>query len=153
MMSYVKVCDRIKAMIEAEESGDTSIFIFQKLIDHQDPLTSSSKHWKGSQYNVQVLWEDNSVTWEPLLTMKVDDSITCAEYSLEKALLQTTGWKSLRKFAKNKKKLDRLLKQAKLKRLRREPIYKFGVRVPRILGKPGTWRKRKVILGGLMQRL
>ena len=26
VMSYVKVCDRIEAMIEAEKSGDTSIF-------------------------------------------------------------------------------------------------------------------------------
>ena len=37
----------------------------------------------------------------------------------------------MRKYAKNKKKLDRLLKQTKLKCLRQEPIYKFGVRVPR----------------------
>ena len=28
-MSYVEVCDRIEAMIEAEESGDISIFIFK----------------------------------------------------------------------------------------------------------------------------
>ena len=28
VMSYVKVCDRIEAMIETEESGDTSIFTF-----------------------------------------------------------------------------------------------------------------------------
>ena len=131
VMSYVEVCDRIEAMIEVEESGATSNFTFKKLIDHQGPLTSSSKDWKGSQYNVKVLWEDNSETWEALSTMKVDDPITCAKYALEKGLLKTTGWKSLRKYAKNKKKLDRLLKQAKLKQLRREPIYKFGVRVPR----------------------
>ena len=85
--------------------------------------------------------------------MKVDDPITCAEYVLENGLLQTTGWKSLRKFAKNKKKLDRLLKQAKLKQLRREPIYKFGVRVPRDFREAWYLEKRKVTLGGLMQRL
>ena len=55
VMSYVEVCDRIEAMIEAEESGDTSIFTFKKLLDHQDPLTFTSKDWKGSQYNVKVL--------------------------------------------------------------------------------------------------
>ena len=54
-----------------------------------------------------------------------------AEYAREKGLLATHGWKSLKKYAKNKKKLDRLLKQAKLRRLRRDPIYKFGIRVPR----------------------
>ena len=40
VMSYAEVCDRIEAMIEAEESGDTSIFTFKELIDHQGPLTS-----------------------------------------------------------------------------------------------------------------
>ena len=84
-MRYMDVCDRIETMIEAEESGDTSIFTFKKIIDHQGPLTPSSKDWKGSQYNVNVLWEDNSETWEPLLTMKVDDPITCADR--EKGLL------------------------------------------------------------------
>ena len=29
VMSYVEVCDRIEAMIEAEESSDTSIFTFK----------------------------------------------------------------------------------------------------------------------------
>ena len=85
--------------------------------------------------------------------MKVDDPITCAEYALEKGLLQTTGWKNLRKFDKNKKKLDRLLKQAKLKQLCQEPIYKLSVRVPRDPREARYLEKRKVILGGLMQRL
>ena len=30
IMSYVEVCDRIEAMIEAEQSGDTSIFTFKR---------------------------------------------------------------------------------------------------------------------------
>ena len=29
VMSYVEVCDRIEAMIETEQSGDTSIFTFK----------------------------------------------------------------------------------------------------------------------------
>ena len=59
--------------------------------------------------------------------IKVDDPITGAEYADKMNLLSTHGWKSLRKYAKNKKKLARLLKQAKLKWLRQEPIYKFGI--------------------------
>ena len=39
-MSYVEVCDRIEAMIEAEQTGDTSIFIFKKVLDHQGLLNS-----------------------------------------------------------------------------------------------------------------
>ena len=36
VMSYVEVCDRIEAMIEAEQSGDISIFTYKKILDHQD---------------------------------------------------------------------------------------------------------------------
>ena len=36
-----------------------------------------------------------------------------------------------KKICKNKKKLDHLFKQAKLKQLCQEPIYKFGICVPR----------------------
>ena len=94
-------------------------------------MKSDSPNWKGSSYNVKILWEDNSETWEPLLVIKVDDPITCAEYADKMNFLNTHGWKSLKKHAKNKKKLARLLKQAKLKWLRREPIYEFGIHVPR----------------------
>ena len=118
-------------MIEAEQSGDTSIFTFKKILDHEGPLKSDSPNWKGSSYNVKILWEDNSETWELLLVIKVDDPITCAEYADKMNLLTTHGWKSLRKYAKNKKKLAHLLKQAKLKQLRQEPIYKFGICMPR----------------------
>ena len=101
-------------MIEAEQSGNTSIFTFKKILEHEGPLKSDSPNQKGSSYNVKILWEDNSETWEPLLVVKVDDPITCAENATKMDLLQAHGWKSLRKYAKNKKKLDHLLKQAKL---------------------------------------
>ena len=114
-MSYVEVCDRIETMIEAEQSGNTSIFTFKKILEHEGPLKSDAPNWKGSSYNVKILWEDNSETWEPLLVIKVDNPITCAEYADNMKLLNTHGWKSLRRYAKNKKKLDSLLKQAKLK--------------------------------------
>ena len=91
VMSYVEICDRIEAMIEAKESGNTSIFTFNKILDHQGPLKSGSLHWKGSSYNVKILWEDNSETWEPLSIIKVDDPITCAEYANKMSLLNTHG--------------------------------------------------------------
>ena len=56
-----------------------------------------------------------------------DDPITCAEYASDNGLLDTLGWKRLQKFARNKKKLDRMVKQARLRRICRDPIYKFGI--------------------------
>ena len=103
IMSYVEICDRIETMIEAEQSGDTSIFTFKKILEHEGPLKSDSPNWKGSSYNVKKFWEDNSETWEPLSVIKVDNPITCAEYADKIKLLNTYGWKSLRKYAKNKR--------------------------------------------------
>ena len=42
-----------------------------------------------------------------------DDPITYAEYAMENDLLNTLGWKRLRKLARNEKKLDRMIKQAR----------------------------------------
>ena len=41
------------------------------------------------------------------------------------------GWKSLRRFAKNKKKLLCMVKQAKLSSKQNGICYKFGAQVPR----------------------
>ena len=47
IMSYVEVCDYIEAMIEAEEKGDTSIFTFKNILDHEGSLTSRSENYKA----------------------------------------------------------------------------------------------------------
>ena len=38
-MTYVEVCNKVEAMIEAENKGDQSIFIFKKIIDYQGSLS------------------------------------------------------------------------------------------------------------------
>jgi hypothetical protein len=45
--------------------------------------------------------------------------------------LNTPGWKRFRHMYKNKKKVDRMVNQAKIRSYRREPFWKFGVLVPR----------------------
>ena len=57
--------------------------------------------------------------------------MTLAEYAQANNLLETPGWKHLRHIVKNQKKFGRLVKQARLKSIRRAPIYQFGVQVPR----------------------
>ena len=78
-----------------------------------------------------VEWENGELTYEPLELMIKDDPISVAQYASEKNLLELPGWKRLRRYTKNKKKLKRMVKQAKLASQRRGPIYMFGVRVPR----------------------
>jgi hypothetical protein len=65
-------------------------------------------------YNVLVEWETGETTYEPLDMIASDDPVTCAEYAMKHNLLDTSGWKRFRRYAKNEKKLNRMINQAKL---------------------------------------
>ena len=50
-----------------------------------------------------VEWESGEVTYEPLTLISKDDPITCAVYAKKHDLLDTTGWKHLKRYAKKTK--------------------------------------------------
>ena len=62
-----------------------------------------SENYKSSLLNILVQWENRTKTWELLRVIATDDPITCAEYASDNNLLNTLGWKRLKKFARNKK--------------------------------------------------
>ena len=87
---------------------------------HQVPLQSSDKDYKGSSFNVLLEWETGKTTYEPLDLIARDDPVTCAEYVRRTNLIDNPGWKRFRRYAKNEKKLQRLINQTKLKSYRRD---------------------------------
>ena len=128
ILTYKEICD----LIEEQDQHDTEkVWTYKKVIGHQGPLKPDDPDYKGCSYNVKVLWEDDSETYEPLSTFIKDDPITVTEYAKEHDLLEEPGWKRLKRFAKNEKQLGRMINQAKLKGERRAPIFMFGVQVPR----------------------
>jgi hypothetical protein len=130
IMTYQELCDLIEKQ-DAEEMDENKMWTFKKILSHTGPWKPKDKEWKGSQFNVKVLWDDNTITDEPLKLIAKDDPVTAAEYAQANDLLDTPGWKHLRHIVKNQKKFGWLIKQARLKSLRRAPIYMFGVQVPR----------------------
>ena len=86
---------------------DNQFFTFQKILGHAGPYKKGDSDYRGSAYNVQVLWSNGEITWEPFDNIRSDDPITLAIYAKEKDLLDTPGWKRLRRFTKSKKKYDR----------------------------------------------
>ena len=77
-------------------------------------------------------WEDGSEIFEPLIVMAKADALTCALYAEAHDLLDTPGWKSIKRIATREVKFNRrLLQQAKLSQARHGPIYKFGILVPK----------------------
>ena len=78
-----------------------------------------------------LLWKDGETTWEFLVVLAEDNYMTCVIYARERGRLNESGWKQFRRLAKNAKTLYRMANQAKLRSYRAQPVYKFGMLVPR----------------------
>ena len=73
-------------------------------------------------------WEQ---TWEPLSNIIASDPYTCAVYAKEHNLLNTPGWKLLKRHARTARRLIRTLKKSKYRQTRASRKYKHGWEVPR----------------------
>ena len=130
IMSYNQLMDYIQKGTDAEEDPD-SLFKFRDIVAHQGPLESTDPNHKGSKYNVMVEWESGEITYEPLALISKDDPITCAVYAKKHDLLDTTGWKHLKRYAKTSKRLIRAVKQSRIRQVRASARYQHGFQVPR----------------------
>ena len=115
-MSFNQLMDNIQKGTDAEEDPD-SLFKFRDIVAYQGPLESHVSNHKGSKYNVMVEWESGEVTYEPLTLISKDDQITCAVYAKKHDLLETTGWKHLKRYAKTSKRLIRTVKQSRIRQV------------------------------------
>ena len=130
IMSYNQLMDYIQKGTDAEQDPD-SLFKFRDIVAHQGPLESTDPNHKGSKYNVMVEWESGEVTYEPLTLISKDDPITCAVYAKKHDLLDTTGWKHLKRYAKTSKRLIRAVKQSRICQVRASARYQHVFQVPK----------------------
>ena len=121
---------KINKGTDAEEDPD-SLFKFRDIVAHQRPPESTDPDQKGSKYNVMVEWESGVVTYEPLTLISKDDPITCAVYAKKHDLLDTTGWKHLKRYARTSKRLIRAVKQSRIRQVRASARYQHGFQVPK----------------------
>ena len=73
-----------------------------------------------------VEWESGEVTYEPLTLISKDDPITCAVYAKIHDLLDTTGWRHLKRYANTSKRLIRAVKQSRIRQVRASARYQHG---------------------------
>ena len=57
--------------------------------------------------------------------MSIDDPVSCAECGMKHNLLDKSGWKSLRRFAKISKRLIRVTKQSRLHQVKATIWYQY----------------------------
>ena len=98
---------------------------------YQGPLLASDQDWKGSKYSVQVEWETEEITFEPLSIIVADDPVNCEAYAKENHLLALDGWHRFRNLAKKDKVVARAIKQSKIRQVRRSQTYMFGYLIPK----------------------
>jgi len=113
----------IQEAILSKNQDDEGFYTFSKVLGHRTI--------QNGKIEVEILWDNGEVSWEPLSAMRKDDPVTLAGYARERKLLEQRGWKWAKRLAKNEKKFLRMLKLMKAtKRKPENTKLKFGIQVP-----------------------
>jgi hypothetical protein len=80
-------------------SPEDKVWIFKNILGHLGPLRKSHKDYKGSLFNVLLLWYDGSETYEPFNMVIKDDPVTLAAYDCKNSLLKEPGWMKIKTIA------------------------------------------------------
>ena len=114
LMTYSDICNHIHR--EQSKMDDGEIYWkFRRILAHEGPMTHRDKNYKGCSYNLLVEWETGEQTMEPLNLVIADDPVTVACYAKENNMLDTEGWRRLKRMAEREKVLTRPVNQAKLR--------------------------------------
>ena len=97
LLDYATVSDMVENYCENPDLEDDKIWCYDEITGHQE-VRPRDPRYKGCRWNVKILWEDGTETWEPLNVVALDDPVKCVEYGREKKLLHKPGWKFLKKY-------------------------------------------------------
>ena len=131
LISYNQLLEHLENAQDHDMGMDQELYRFRAIIGHQGPLLASDPDWKGSKCNVQVEWDTGEITFEPLSMIATDDPVTCEAYAKENDVLALEEWRRFRSLAKKDKVLARVIKQSKIRQVRRSQTYMFGYLIPR----------------------
>ena len=87
----------------------TKQYDFEDILEHKGPLKRGDPNYRGSMYEVKILWNDGSTSWEPLKNIPSD---WLATYALEHNLLDTKGWKRFSQYLMDEPKSETQATQA-----------------------------------------
>ena len=130
LISYDQLMEYLEDKTDTGPLED-GLYRFKCIKDHKGSYTSSDPEYNESSYNLLIEWETGEQTWEPLSNIIASDPYTCAVYAKEHNLLNTPGWKLLKRHARTARRLIRTLKKSKYRQARASRKYKHGLEVPR----------------------
>ena len=130
LISYNQLMEYLEDKTDTGPLED-GLYRFKCIKDNKGPYTSLDPEYNGSSYNLLIEWETGEQTWEALSNIITSDPYTCAVYAKEHDLLNTPGWKLLKRHARTARRLIRTLKKSKYRQARASRKYKHGWEVPR----------------------
>ena len=110
---------------------DNGLYKFKCMKDHRGPYTSSDPEYLESSYILLIEWETGQMTCESLSNIIASVPYTCTVYAWKHDLLNTSGWKLLKRHARTARRLIRTLKKSKKRQAKASRKYKHGWEVPR----------------------
>ena len=121
ILSYHQIINLIN---RSGEDGEPA-WTFQNITGHRRD--------KKKKWIVEILWDTNEKTWEPIENIKATDPITLANYAKTNKLLGIKGWKWAKDYVDNGRTINLLKKILRVnkKKAKSGSIYQFGVAVPR----------------------
>jgi hypothetical protein len=133
-IAYGTLCACIEELEDEDLISEQKLWLFTDFIGYQRTLRKSLKDWIGSLYNVLLLWEDGSDTYEPLEMIIKDDLVTLASYALNHDLFGRPGWKKVRPISTKLHHEQRALSDFSIEVLASKqakgPVFQLGVQVP-----------------------
>ena len=113
---------------KSEEDGcdeESKMWVFTDILDHKYDE-------KEKIYTLKILWENNEVTWEPMVSIKSTDPLTLAEYAHKFGLTNDKQWKWAKRFNKKNTKFLNMAKVFQAQQNHHPTTkYKFGIEVPK----------------------
>ena len=88
LITYNQFLNHLQQAEAQDDSMDQEFYRFIAILGHKGTLKLSDPNWKGSKYNVQVVWETGEITLEQLSVITADDPITRADYVLLRVFTQ-----------------------------------------------------------------
>ena len=77
-------------------------YTVKKIVSHQGPISpTDKKRYLGQPFNVKILWDTGTHTWEPLSNMMEDIPDMVAEYAQRHNLLNNPAWAAVRDYVLN----------------------------------------------------
>ena len=129
VITYNQVLEHLEK--DKSQLIEDAYWSFKGTVAHQRPPTKEDTHYKGSSYNVMIEWDTGETTYETLSSIVQDDPITCSVYAKKHGLLNTHGWRHLKKYVKTSNRLLRAAKHFEIRQVRKAMKYQFGYQVPR----------------------